>query len=258
LGLAIVGVSVVVASALGQPPTAQRLPGYLKAEQAPDFRTFVPPPPAPDSPVGAADLAVYRATRALEGQPWWLMAASDAQGSPAALLKDFACGLGVSISPEQAPATVRVLGRASADLGRLIGPSKDFYARPRPFITEPRPICVEPGVLANQGAYPSGHAAVGWLYALVLAELAPERAADLVARGRAYGESRVVCGMHWVSDIEASRMIAAAVVAALNGHEEYRADAASARAELKGLRGVADAPPAAQCSAEHDLLATPW
>jgi acid phosphatase (class A) len=31
---------------------------------------------------------------------------------------------------------------------------------------------------------------------LILAELAPERATPILNRGRAYGESRVVCGVH--------------------------------------------------------------
>lgn len=243
--------------ASAQPPRA-RANGYLGADGVPDFRTFLAPPPAAGSPLEAADVAVYRATRALKDTPRWRLAASDAEGSPAALLRDFSCGLGVSATPADAPATARVLARAGADLGPLIGPPKDLFGRPRPFVAEPLATCVAGDNLAASGSYPSGHAAVGWLHALVLAELAPSRSAEILARGRTYGESRVVCGMHWVSDIEAGRTVATALFAALHGAPEYAADVAAARAELAALQEKTDAPNAAQCATEQQTLARPW
>src|SRR5690606_38014770 len=97
---------------------------------------------------------------------------------------------------------------------------------------EEGPTCVETSeAFAASGSYPSGHSAVGWLYALVLAEVDPEHAAAIIARGRAYGESRVVCGVHFVSDVDAGRLASSAVFAALAGNAEFQADIASAREE---------------------------
>jgi acid phosphatase (class A) len=106
-------------------------------------------------------------------------------------------------------------------------------------------------------SYPSGHAATGWLYALLLAEIDPAHADAIVQRGRAYGESRVVCGVHYYSDIVGGRMMASALVAALHGAPEFETDIASARAEVFSLRGKAQ-PAAAACDAEKSNLATPW
>ena len=155
----------------------------------------------------------------------------------------------------------RLLARAGADLFPIIGASKDHYQRPRPFVVEQGPVCVTTSPqFAASGAYPSGHAAMGWLYALLLAEADPAKAAAIGARGRAYGERRVVCGVHYVSDVEAGRTVSTAVVAALHGAADFAPDIAAVRTELAALRRAADAPraDAQRCSAEKGELQTPW
>jgi acid phosphatase (class A) len=93
--------------------------------------------------------------------------------------------------------------------------------------------------------------------ALLLAELFPDRATEILARGRAYGESRVICRVHTVSAVEAGYVAGAAATAVLHGQAEFRRDLEAARAELAHVR--ADAPPAdtARCRAEARALAHP-
>lgn len=104
-------------------------------------------------------------------------------------------------------------------------------------------------------SYPSGHAAIGWAWGLVLAELAPERAPALLARGRAFGESRAVCGLHHPSDVAAGRDIAAGVVARLHADPVFRADMERARSAMAAA--PAPASPAPACAVEAALLAEP-
>jgi acid phosphatase (class A) len=66
----------------------------------------------------------------------------------------------------------------------------------------------------------------------VLAELAPSRADAILQRGRDFGDSRVICGYHYPSDIEAGRTIAAGVIARLHADASFRRDLDAARAEL--------------------------
>jgi acid phosphatase (class A) len=232
--------------------------GYLDPGQRPDHTVFLPPPPAQDSVLGQADIALFRATRALEGKPRWQIAARDADIAQRDLLRDFKCALGVDLGATPAPAAIKLLTRASADLFPLVGLSKDYYKRPRPYLVEDRPLCIVPSEdLTRGGSYPSGHSATGWLYGLLLAEAAPDRAAALLARGRAYGESRVVCGVHYLSDIEGGRTLATALVAALSANDEFAADLTAARREMVALR--AEGAPAEQtCAAEAAELKTPW
>ncbi len=233
--------------------------GYLRPEQRPDHTVFLPPPPAPESVLGTADMAVYRATRALEGSARWRLAAHDADIARRDLFADFKCSLGVDLGTVQAPAVTRLLTRASADLFPLVGASKEYYKRPRPYLVEQLPLCIVPSEeLTRGGAYPSGHAAAGWLYALLLAEVAPDRTAAILGRGRAYGESRVVCGVHYLSDIEGGRTLATALVAALSGSSEFAADLTAARKELGALRANGVRGDAAACANEASELKTPW
>jgi acid phosphatase (class A) len=234
------------------------LGGYLGEQRLPDFRVFLPPPPAAGSPLAVADGTIFDETRKLQNGPRWQLAANDDRINLKALLADFGCSTGLDLSTVDAPAITRVLARSSADLFPLIGAAKDAFKRPRPFLEREGPICVMPSdELTMSPSYPSGHSATGWLYALLLAEIDPAHADAIVQRGRVYGESRVVCGVHYYSDIEGGRMTATALVAALHGAPEFETDIASARAEVFSLRGKAQ-PAAAACESEKANLATPW
>src|SRR6478736_8209768 len=234
------------------------LGGYLGEQRLPDYRLFLPPPPAAGTPLAVADAAIFEETRKLENSPRWQLAANDDRINLKALLADFGCSAGADFSSVDAPALTRVLVRSSADLFPLIGAAKDAFKRPRPFAEHEGPICVMPSdELTASPAYPSGHAATGWLYALLLAEIDPSHADAIMQRGRAYGESRVVCGVHYYSDIEGGRITASALVAALHGAPEFETDIASARAEMFSLRGKAQRA-AAACESEKANLATPW
>ena len=129
---------------------------------------------------------------------------------------------------------------------------KRTYNRPRPFMVNGQPSCTpewEP-ILRKDGSYPSGHSAIGYGWSLILAQLLPDRAAALVSRGRAFGDSRRVCNVHWLSDVEEGRVTAAMTVARLNADPAFRADLDAVRTELS----TAKAPPAG-CAAEASALA---
>jgi acid phosphatase (class A) len=65
-----------------------------------------------------------------------------------------------------------------------------------------------------------------------MAELVPSRADAILERGRDFGDSRVLCGYHYPSDIEAGRAIASGVIARLHGDAGFRRDLDAARGEL--------------------------
>ena len=231
--------------------------GYLTAADTPSVAAFLPDPPAPGSPRAQADLAAYRATRALAGSPRWSLAARDAVIDTPAAPKALACALGLELDPAREPTLVMLLGRVMGDVDASLKGAKTGFARPRPFVSADAPICVaREAWLVNSGSYPSGHAATGWAWALVLGELAPERADALSRRALAYGDSRVVCGVHYLSDVEAGRVAGAAVVARLHAVPAFRADLARARRELDGARAARPAVPT-RCPAEAEALSRP-
>lgn len=224
--------------------------GYLSAEAAPDGLRILPPPPRAGSPMAVADKAVFAATRVLEGTPRWKVATSDVDTGP---FDHFACALGMTLSARSAPALAQLLDRASTS--GVVDPVKHQYRAARPYIGTDAPICQEKtGHLAANGDYPSGHTANGWMEALILAELVPDRATAILARGRAFGESRLICGAHSLSAVEAGWLAGAAATAALHGAAEFRADMEAARREMATVRASAPAPDAAGCRVEAEAL----
>ena len=135
------------------------------------------------------------------------------------------------------PSLTLLLGRMLGDLETIQTPAKQGYFRPRPFVAEPAATCFPPEPwLGRSGSYPSGHAAMGWAWALILSELVLDRADAILARGLAYGESRAICGVHYASDVEAGRIVGAALFASLKADPAFQADFEVARRELVEAR----------------------
>lgn len=182
----------------------------------------------PSADVAAAEMRVFR-----EGWSEERVAQARADNEFDAF-SAFAPVLGSDFTADRYPRTDHVLDRLRAPLGAAILLAKDRYARPRPFVLDDTlATCIEPSdQLAASGSYPSGHAAFGWAWALVLAELVPSRADALLQRGRDYGDSRIVCGVHFPSDVDAGRAIAAAAIARLHAEPSFRRALGDARNEL--------------------------
>jgi acid phosphatase (class A) len=228
--------------------------GFLTPATTPDATAIIPPAPQEGDARNTADWAVFRATRALQGTERWALAVNDDSYRPADLLKDFSCSVGVELTLENAPTVSRMMMRAAQDAGNAAAAAKEVYKRPRPFLKNQGEICIaRSDGLQRSYDYPSGHASAGWVQGLILAELAPDRAGAVLARARAYGESRVVCGVHNYSAVEAGRTNAAGVFAALQGSAEYGALVPSAKAEIAAARATGKAPDAATCAKEAEL-----
>lgn len=238
-------------------PPAPLPTGYLGSERWPDAARILPPAPKTGSPREAQDQAVFKSTRALEGAPRWTLAQADVPTLPAEMLKAFSCAVGAELTPQNAPRLNVLLGRVGLDVGRQVASVKDVFQRKRPYLIDEGQICVPKSESLDASPdYPSGHATWGWSIGLILAELAPDRATPILSRARAYGESRVVCGVHSVSAVEAGRTNGGAMVAALHGDPQFRADLEAARAEVEAARKAAGAAPAA-CAVETETLAKP-
>ena len=235
-------------------PTAGRAAGFLAPAALPNAIATIPPAPKEGDARNALDWDIFVKTRALEGSDRWAMAKSDDSYKPADLLKDFSCAVGVTLTPENSPTLLSIIGRSTIDAGMAAEAAKQLYRRDRPFLHNAGNICIDRnGGIAKSFDYPSGHASLGWTAGLVVAQLSPETATQVLARGRAYGESRVVCGVHNMSAVEAGRTNAAGVFAALQGSAEYRDALDKARAELAAARTAGGKPDAASCAQEAEL-----
>jgi acid phosphatase (class A) len=235
-GLLIVAAAAAPAQAPGQGFLAQRL----------DVRVWLPPAPPPGSLAQAEDETVYLHTRALLDTPRGAEAAADNVYLPEAVAPRFADALGVTLNPKDTPLTLALIGRVVKDAEALVAPVKQSpppkgAGRIRPFVAFGGKTCpLTPDDykfhLPDTGSYPSTHAALGWIWASVLTALAPDRADRLIARGIAFGDSRVVCGFHYKSDVDAGRLAAAALMARESADPAFQAALAAAKRELDAYR----------------------
>lgn len=263
MGSLFLGLLVLVGCAAITPPTSPEVLsggrpgyviGYLKPEQLPSSKAFLPPPPAPGSAVMAADEEIYKATRALRDTPRWTLATKDADLSFPNAASTFSCALGMPVSEAATPHLNMLLRRVRADASRATDSAKDLYKRKRPYLAHGDASCT-PAEKLKDDSYPSGHSSIGWAWALVVAEISPDREDAVFARGLAFGESRVVCGVHWKSDVDAGRVVGAAVVSRLHADPAFAAQLELARKEVQAAR-AAGAKPALDCTAEVNALST--
>ena len=229
--------------------------GYLPQDSLPDSLVLLPPPPADGSAALASDREISQTDIALEGSKRWKLAGMDANLSFPWAAGDFACALGAPVSLLDTPHLYQLLRRTMTDAAQSTRAAKDHYARPRPFMVNKAPTCTPGAVehLAQDGAYPSGHAAIGWSWALILSEISPDQGSAILTRGRAFAQSRVVCNVHWQSDVIESLALGAVTVARLHADPTFIADLTAAKAELAAVRGKK--PPQRDCKVEADALA---
>ena len=232
------------------------LNGYLNPKQLPNSLALLPAPPAADSAQQAADLDTYKRTRALRDTPRWALATKDANLSFPAAASTFECALQMPISQQATPNLNMLLRRTLLDAGLATYAAKDKYNRQRPFVVAGGATCTpgEEAALAKDGSYPSGHTSIGWAWALVLTQAAPQNMDALLQRGYAFGQSRVICGVHWQSDVDAGRVVGAAAVARLQSDETFKAQLALARDEVAQAQ-ARGAKPTIDCTAEAAALA---
>jgi acid phosphatase (class A) len=218
--------------------------GYLPQGGAPNSLDLLPAPPAAGSAAQTRDDDAARLAQGMRDSPRWRQAVQDAELKFPAAAEAFSCALGVEIGRATTPTLYRLLEKSMVDVGLSTYLTKTRYQRTRPFVVTSTPSCTpdEEGFLSKDGSYPSGHSAIGWGWALILAEAAPDRADAVLARGRAFGQSRVICNVHWLSDTEEGRMMASATVATLHANAEFTSDLSAASREIAAARWAAQRP----------------
>lgn len=149
--------------------------------------------------------------------------------------------LGEGFTADRLPQTAALSARVKQEEDEVSTPLKRAFQRVRPYNLDKtlHPVCKTKTKTKND-SYPSGHALAGYLAALTLVDLVPERRDALLARADAYAHNRMVCGVHYPSDLEASRLLAYATHAAMLADPAYQRDAAAARAELRAALGSGD------------------
>lgn len=212
---------------------------YLLETDVVDSREFLELPPDTASARYAYDMERYEWGKSMRSTVRGRRAVADADLSEGWLDRGFSEAFGFKLTPQDAPQICKLLSCIKGDAGDLATRSaKRHYMRPRPFMFFNEPSATprdEPG-LSKNGSYPSGHTAIGWATALVLSEINPARALEIMKRGYDFGQSRVICGVHYQSDVDAGRLVGAAVVSRLHASQSFSRQLAKAKREFAKLQ----------------------
>jgi acid phosphatase (class A) len=201
---------------------------YLSGETS-DFVAIFTPPPARDSPATRVELDELLELQKTRTPAEVAAARADRKTE----IQRFYGALGFPDGADPHLPLLQALAEHVEDDTRpYVRAAKDKFRRLRPYEIESR---LEPCIDNVRGdlSYPSGHADYGYVMAYLLRDMVPERDVQLMTRANAFARQRLVCGVHFRSDIEAGRKGAQWLASALSADPAYRNDANAAMAELR-------------------------
>ncbi len=213
------------------PLRAEEAKPYLTSKDI-DLTTLLKPPPANDSAQTKAEVGEILTIQMTRTPEMEARAAADAVEE----IWRYADVMGPKFTKEALPKTTALFDRLNETEESVVNFAKDTWKRPRPHILYP---IVKPAVpLSKSGAYPSGHTTRGTLWGVILANMVPEKRAEIMTRAWEYGQNRIIGGIHYPSDVEAGRISGSIIAAALLKNAEFLPEFEAAKAELRGVLGL--------------------
>jgi len=210
------------------PAKPAKAPGYYLDPAGLRLASILAAPPAYDSAATQAELVILHQIETAR-TPAQIAAAKadDAEED----IFSFRTVLGPAFQPEALPLTTALSTRVHGEESAASAGLKTTFARPRPYQSDKtlHPVCK---LTDAPNSYPSGHTLSGYLLAFTLAEMLPEKKQQILERADDYAHNRLVCGVHYPSDIEASRRVALAVFGAMLMNPKFVDDMTAASAEL--------------------------
>ena len=226
----------VVTFASAQSPKSTKVI-LLPPEQMPQSLNFLPGPPEIGDPLFYNDLARYEWGKRMRDTERGALAIADADLSLEYFMKRFGEPMGLDLNPTDFPATAQFMYSTYKTCRASISLAKKQYARKRPYqqFSEHTPIPTLEAADVNT-SYPSGHTVRSWALALSLISLDPEHQDQILKVGYEMGQSRVILGYHYQSDVDDAKMAASAGFARLVGVPEWQELRAQAKAEIDAAK----------------------
>ncbi len=212
-------------------------PRFLGATPG-EFVALLDPPPPANSGQTRRELDVLLAIQ----QRRTKAQADAARADRKTEIWQFAQALGLQTETMREFAALGALAeQVEDDMRPYVRTAKNRFQRLRPYVVEPRiDPCIQ-DVRANL-SYPSGHATYGYVMAYLLADMVPEKNAELLSRAQEFAGQRATCGVHFPSDLEAGRLGGRWLADRFLQSAAYRAAAAPAMRELRLALGLPTGP----------------
>lgn len=215
--------------------TARKPLSGAATADAPDGSRILPAPVDTASNRYYGDVAQYFAAKAERMTGRGNQARTDADYSLEALLNAFSAPLGLTLDARKTPALAALMSQCREALLRSatdLAAASDFRKRPYVQLGETAFAGTDSPLLSS---YPSVESEIGWGLALMLTQVAPDRANDILQLGFRIGQSGIITGQHWATDITAARILASCMVARLNADPKIHRLLDAARQEYDSM-----------------------
>ena len=229
---------LICAAVFAQAPAVQHVEaaktGYYTASAPPDLFGILPPPPAEHSDATKAELARLHQIEQDRTPAQVAAAQKDDKEEDIFYLRSV---MGKGFTPDNLPLLAALSDRVESEASAASGVLKGEFKRPRPYQLDRtlHPVCA---TVTAPDSYPSGHSILGYLEALTLIRIVPEKSREILERADDYAHNRMVCGVHYPSDIAGSREAAYLLFGYLMAQHRFQNDLAAARAETRKRLGL--------------------
>lgn len=208
--------------------------GAVQAADQIDPSRLLPPPPPAGSPLARSEVAELHAIAQRATPDMHAAAKRDSDDERPDLFNNV---LGFDVMA--LPATSKLLNDVVKEQSADASVAKKFFHRDRPWIVDSSiESCDMHGPGPAKTSYPSGHATLAFSTGVVLAALIPDKAQVILTRAQDYAENRLVCGMHFRSDIAAGQDLGTIVAVTLMQEPAFQSEMEAARAELRAQHRI--------------------
>lgn len=222
------GAALLASPALAQTAKAPATSKFLQPGDL-DPSLILPPPPKDDDPAAVEGRAELHRLAAARTPERLAQAKHDDEVEDITAIAE---PLGPAFSLERFPKTAALFADLRNEDSLAAKQAKALFKRARPFEIDGKALDVCDDAHDAKNSYPSGHATMAWSASAVLANLMPGNAQVILAHAADYVESRLYCGVHYRSDLEAGHVLGVVLVQKLMAKPAFQTELEAARAEL--------------------------
>jgi acid phosphatase (class A) len=208
--------------------------GYYLTSQSLAIASIVPSPPEQDSEATKDELAALHRIQTKRTPEQVKAARADDVEEDIFVFRGV---VGDAFRGDRLPLTTALSKHVHSDESFISLPLKSRFQRPRPYQWDKsmNAVCK---LSEAPNSYPSGHAISGYLEAFTLIAMFPEKSKAIMARADEYAHNRLVCGVHYPSDLAASRLVASAAFGYMLANPKFETDLAAAKSEIHHQLGM--------------------
>lgn len=234
----IMPIVAIMASAVtnAQGPRQRYTPFYTR-EQAPHIENVIPQPPSTSDPKFFYDWTQYQWGKSIRETERGQQAVEDAGINASYFMKRFSPALSYTITREQNPVLYELLNKAHHTESQAGASAKEYFARVRPYQQFKEPT----GLPGSENptdftSYPSGHTHAAWLVGMILTSIDPDNTEKIMEIAYEIGQSRVILGYHYQTDVDAGRVAGSITFARLCAMPEFLKMLQAAKDEFQTVK----------------------